>query len=222
MKELTLLIPAKHESESLPLVLDELKNYECKKLIVLDENDIDTINAIKNFDCEVLFQKNKGYGSALIEGIKKIGSDYICIFNADGSFDPKYLKEMLNECKSNSDFVFSSRYSKGGGTEDDTFLKFIGNKIFTAIGNIFFNLKIDDILYTFVMGRSKSFKSLNLKYLDFRFCVELPIFAKKLSKNYVNLGSFERKRLKGKKKVNEFKDGFLILIGMISLFFRKY
>ena len=110
MKELTLLIPAKHESESLPLVLDELKNYECKKLIVLDENDIDTINAIKNFDCEVLFQKNKGYGSALIEGIKKIGSDYICIFNADGSFDPKYLKEMLNECKSNSDFVFSGEF----------------------------------------------------------------------------------------------------------------
>ena len=72
------------------------------------------------------------------------------------------------------------------------------------------------------MGRSNSFKSLNLKYSDFRFCVELPIFANKQSKNCINLGSFERKRLKGKKKVNEFKDGFLILIGMINLFFRKY
>lgn len=222
MKDLTLLIPAKNESESLPLVLDELKDYECQKLIVLDEGDVDTINSIKNFDCEILFQKNKGYGSALIEGINKINTDYMCIFNADGSFDPKYLEQMLNQCKSSSDFVFSSRYSKGGGTEDDTFLTFIGNKIFTTIGNIFFNLKIDDILYTFVMGRSKSFKSLNLKYSDFRFCVELPIFANKQSKNYINLGSFERKRLKGKKKVNEFKDGFLILIGMISLFFKKY
>ena len=222
MKELTLLIPAKDESESLPLVLNELKNYKCKKLIVLDENDVGTINSIKNFDCDILYQKNKGYGSALIEGIHKIETEYICIFNADGSFDPIYLEQMLNECKSNSDFVFSSRYSKNGGTEDDTFLTFIGNKIFTTIGNIFFNLKIDDILYTFVMGKSKSFKSLNLKYFDFRFCVELPIFAKKKSKKYINLGSFERKRLKGKKKVNEFKDGFLILIGMINLFFRRY
>ena len=222
MNDLTLLIPAKNESESLPIVLNELKEYSCKKLVVLEENDVETINAIKNFDCEVLYQKNKGYGSALIEGINKIKTEYLCIFNADGSFDPKYLENMLNECKSNLDFVFSSRYSKGGETEDDTFLTFIGNKIFTTIGNIFFNLKIDDILYTFVMGRSKSFKSLNLKYYDFRFCVELPIFAKKQSKNYINLGSYERKRFKGKKKVNEFKDGFLILMGMISLFFKRY
>jgi len=222
MKELTLLIPAKYESESLPLVLDELKNYECKKLIVLDKSDVETVNAIKNFECEILYQKYKGYGSALIEGIDKIQTEYTCIFNADGSFDPKYLEQMLNECKTNSGFVFSSRYSKSGGTEDDTILTFIGNKIFTTIGNIFFNLNIDDILYTFVMGKSKSFKSLNLKSYDFRFCVELPIFAKKQSKNYINMGSYERKRFKGKKKVNEFKDGFLILIGMINFFFRKY
>jgi len=60
-----------------------------------------------------------------------------------------------------------------------------------------------------------------LKFFDFRFCVELPIFAKRQSMKYINMGSFERKRLKGKKKVNEFKDGFLILIGMLTLFFKK-
>ena len=221
MKNLTLLIPAKQEAESLPLVLEELKNSECKELIVLDKNDTETINSIKKFDCEILFQKNKGYGSALIEGINKIETEYTCIFNADGSHDPKYLKQMLDECKLNLDFIFASRYSKDGGTEDDTFLTFIGNKIFTAIGNIFFTLKIDDILYTFVMGKSKSFKSLNLKFFDFRFCVELPIFAKRQSMKYINIGSFERKRLKGKKKVHDFKDGFLILIGMLNLFFKK-
>ena len=80
---------------------------------------------------------------------------------------------------------------------------------------------ITDILYTFVMGKSQSFKSLNLKFFDFRFCVELPILAKRQSMKYINMGSFERKRLKGKKKVNEFKDGFLILIGMLTLFFKK-
>ena len=221
MKELTLLIPTKQEAGSLPLVLEELKNFECKKLIVLDKNDTETINSIKNFDCEILFQKNKGYGSALIEGINKIETKYTCIFNADGSFDPKYLKQMLDECKLNLDFIFSSRYSKGGGTEDDTFLTFIGNKIFTTIGNIFFKLKIDDILYTFVIGKSKSFKNLKLKFFDFRFCVELPILAKRQSMKYITMGSFERKRLKGKKKVNEFKDGFLILIAMLTFFFKK-
>ena len=221
MNNLTLLIPAKQEYGSLPLVLEELKKYECKKLVVLDRDDIETINSIASFDCEILYQNNKGYGSALIEGINKIDTDYLCIFNADGSFNPIYLKEMLQTCESNYDFIFASRYSLGGKTDDDTFLTFIGNKIFSTIGNIFFRLNIDDILFTFVLGKTNSFKSLELKNFDFRFCVELPIIAKRKFKKYLNFGSHERKRLRGIKKVNEFKDGFLILLELIKLFVKR-
>ena len=42
-------------------------------------------------------------------------------------------------------------------------------------------------------------------------------------KNY-NLGtipSYERSRIAGKKKVNEFKDGLLILYKMITMFLKK-
>ena len=60
---------------------------------------IETVSAIKQFKCEILFQNRKGYGSALIEGINKINTDYLCIFNADGSFDPKYLNQMLENVK---------------------------------------------------------------------------------------------------------------------------
>ena len=48
MDNITLVIPAKFESQSLPLVLDELKDYNYKKLIILQEDDYETINAIKN------------------------------------------------------------------------------------------------------------------------------------------------------------------------------
>jgi glycosyltransferase involved in cell wall biosynthesis len=220
MENLTLLIPAKQEAESLPLVLDELKDYNCKKIVVLANDDLETINAIKQYNCEILYQNKKGYGSALIEGINKINTDYLCIFNADGSFDPIYLEEMLNNFNNNLDFVFASRYSLKGKTDDDTFLTFIGNKIFSSIGNIFFRLGIDDILFTFVMGKTKSFQNLQLKNSDFRFCVELPIKAKRNGNKYINMGSHERKRLKGYKKVSEFKDGFLILIELLRLFLK--
>ena len=36
---------------------------------------------------------------------------------------------------------------------------------------------------------------------------------------YKCLPSYEKKRIAGKKKVNAFKDGFLILIEMLKLFF---
>ena len=221
MNNLTLLIPAKQEAGSLPLVLEELKKYDCNKLIVLSDDDLETINAIKEFDCEILYQNKKGYGSALIEGINKINTDYLCIFNADGSFDPIYLEEMLNNFNNNLDFVFASRYSLKGKTDDDTFLTFIGNKIFSLIGNIFFKLGIDDILFTYVIGKTKSFQNLQLKNFDFRFCVELPIKAKRNGNKYINMGSHERKRLKGYKKVSEFKDGFLILIELLRLFLKR-
>ena len=61
---------------------------------------------------------------------------------------------------------------------------------------------------------------LNLKFKDFRFCIELPIKAKKKRYKLVNSRSYERSRIGGKKKVNALKDGFLILTGMIKLFFK--
>ena len=51
--------------------------------------------------------------------------------------NPKYLKEMLEECK-NRDLVFTSRYDKPlGGSDDDDLVTFIGNKFFSSFGNIF-------------------------------------------------------------------------------------
>jgi hypothetical protein len=71
------------------------------------------------------------------------------------------------------------------------------------------------------MGVTKNFKELNLKSNDFRLCVEIPI--KILNKNFLidTVPSFEKKRIAGKKNVNEFKDGFLILSYLFSSFLKK-
>ena len=222
MSNLTLIIPAKKESESLPKVLDELKNFDYKKKIVLHKDDIETINSIKEYNPEIVFQNNRGYGDALIYGIENTETEYFCIFNADGSFNPNEIKGMIQNLeKNNLDLIFASRYEKNSGSDDDTYLTFIGNKIFSLIGKIFFRLNITDILYTFVLGKTNKCKDLNLKSKDFNFCVELPIKAKRSNLNLGTINSFERKRIAGKKKVNEFYDGFKILTYLIKLFFKK-
>ena len=91
---LTLIIPAKNEQESLPIVLEELKPYNYKTLVVLHKTDLLTIESIKNFNVEIIYQENRGYGDALIKGIRNCKTDLFCIFNADGSFDPKELSQM--------------------------------------------------------------------------------------------------------------------------------
>ena len=50
--------------------------------------------------------------------------------------------------------------------------------------------------------------------------MELPILAKKSKHKLISVPSHERARIAGKKKVNEFKDGFLILINMIKIYFK--
>ena len=219
VNQLTLLIPVKNEVESLGIFLDMLQQYECQRLIVIDCNDTNNYEKIlknyKNF--ETIKSSNTGYGQALIDGINKVKTKYFCIINADGSMDPKDLFEMLKLTDKYS-FIFASRYMKNGGSDDDTIVTFIGNKFFSLIGKLFFNLKISDILYTYIIGDTKLAKELNLKNTDFRICVELPIKIHKKGFKYKDFGSYELPRIGGRKKVNAFKDGFLILSEIFKLF----
>ena len=223
MERLTLVIPAKNESESLPKVLEELKTFDLKIIVVIPKNDELTKASIENFNCKIVEEQNgKGYGNALRTGIDKVETDFFCIFNADGSFNPIYLKDMIELISNeNSDFVFCSRYEKSGGSDDDTFLTYIGNKIFTFLCNILFNLNISDVLFTYVLGKTNKYKELVLTSNDFSFCIELPIKAKFNKFNLSSLPSYERSRIAGVKKVNEFKDGFLILISILKLLVNK-
>ena len=222
MSQLTLLIPAKKEAESLPIFLDELKKYNFKILIVLEESDKETVDAIKlSENIEIFYQKNSGYGSALIEGINYIKTKYFCIINADGSMNPNELDKMIKIIQNDHDIVFASRYLKDAGSEDDDFITTVGNYIFSFLGKVFFKLKINDILYTYVIGNTELIKKLDLKFKDFKICVELPIKAHKFNLKYTSTSSFERKRIAGYKKVKPFSDGLQILIGMCYLFFNK-
>jgi len=222
MKNLTLVIPAKKESESLTKVLNELKPYNLKKIIVLEKKDKKTINSIKKFKKNILFQKNQGYGDALTLGIKKVKTKYFCIFNADGSFNPNELDNMLSTLiNKKKDIIFASRYQDNASSDDDTLTTYVGNKIFSLIGKIFFGLKISDILYTYLIAKTKEVKQLNIKSKDFRFCVELPIKASRKKLKLFSVASHERARIGGKKKVNAFKDGFLIAKEMCYLFFNR-
>ena len=219
MNNITLVIPAKNEKESLPKVLDELKSYNLKILIVLEKDDKETIQSAKNYDCKIVYQDNKGYGDALITGINYVETEFFCVFNADGSFDPSELNKMFDEINAQkADFVFGTRYEKNCGSDDDTIITLIGNFIFTKIGILFFGLNITDILYTYLIGKTLKAKDLKLNSKDFKFCVELPIKAKRKGHKLVTSKAYERSRIGGKKKVNAFKDGFIILIYMIKLF----
>jgi len=222
MKNITLIIPAKYEKESLPSVLLELKKFPFNIIVILEPTDHETIDSIKNFDCTIIHQTNKGYGDALILGIKSVKTEYFCIFNADGSFNPIEISGMYSSLKDKEgDIIFGSRYEKNATSEDDTLVTKVGNFIFTKLGKILFKLPITDILYTFVLGKTKMTLDLNLQSQDFAFCVELPIKAQRKNYKIFSTPAHERARIAGKKKVNAIRDGLYILKKMIFMFLKN-
>ena len=180
MEKISLIIPCKNEVESLGAVLEEVKdNKFVDEIIVVVDSDTDnSIPITKKYNCKLIVQKNKGYGSAIVEGFKNAKNNFGCIYNADHSFDPKYFDELITLSK-NNDFIFGSRYKGSGGSDDDNIVTFIGNKIFTFITRFILGIKLSDILYTYVLCNVDKFNNLNLKNKDFKLCIELPVKVKK-------------------------------------------
>ena len=130
MSDLTLIIPAKNEQESLPKVLDELMKFNFKKNIILESSDKPTIEAIRIYDCKIIYQESKGYGDALKKGIETVETEFFCIFNADGSFNPKELDIMIKKIKNdkffilNPDTVWGKNYKKDFYRLEKTYFRY--------------------------------------------------------------------------------------------------
>ncbi len=218
--DLTILIPCKNDKINLNKVINEIKSIhrDVNILVVVEKKDDFDEKILTNFiNVSCIIQSQSGYGAALIEGINNIYTKFFIIHNADGSFEVNKIKEMYNSSK-HYDFIFCNRYSKNAGSEDDTILTFLGNKVFSNMTKYLLNIKLDDVLYTHVLCNTKYTKAFNLKQIDFTFCIELPYHVFKYKHKVKSIPTFEKKRLSGKKNVNEFKDGFLILIFILKTY----
>ncbi len=228
MKYITIVIPTKNEEDSLGILLKEIRikkvNKLIKDIIIVDGNSTDdTVKIAKSFRCKVLKQrKQAGYGDAIIRGIKQSKTKYSVVLDGDGSKNPSYIKKFYNIIESeNCDFVFGTRYGGASGSKDDTLLTHFGNRIFTNLGKFFFNIKINDILHTFFICKSKEFNKISFKHMNFGFCAELPILVSKYNIKHKQCDTIERKRIAGEIKVRSFVDGYKILLSMIQIFIRN-
>ena len=106
--------------------------------------------------------------------------------------------------------VMASRYLPGAGSEDDTLLHYIGNRLLTFFCNKFHGANFSDCLYFFFVARRSIFDSINMTSSGFEYCMELPIKIHKGDFKIAEIPSFERKRWGGKAKVNSLIDGWKI------------
>lgn len=211
----SLLIPTKNEEGCIGKVLMEVPRKLVDEIVVIDgqstDNTLGEAKKILKRQDKVIEQKEFGYGAAFLEGIKFTTGDLIIMMDADGSHNPKDIKKIIDKFREGFEFVMASRYAKGGKSNDDTLLRFVGNKLFTWMTNLVHGTSVTDSLFLFTAISKKNFNRLSLKSTGFEFCTEIIVKAHKRGLKFAEVPVIERKRYAGKSKVNSFVHGFKIL-----------
>lgn len=214
--KVSLVIPTKNESGAIGRVLKEAPRSIVSEIIVIDGHSTDNtaqeakVELRKRKDKFVL-QKKKGFGSALLQAFKVAKGDVIVIMNGDGSHNPKDIPLLLEKIKEGYEYVMASRYAKGGRSDDDTLIRFIGNRILTWLTNLLHGSNVSDSLHFFTAISSRGLKKLHLTSPGFEFCIEILIRAHRAGLKFAEVPVVERARFAGKSKVNIFWAGLKIL-----------
>ena len=148
---LSIVIPARNESDNLKDILNYFSNVSLKEdfevLLINDFSEDNTLVNAKN-----LFQQNKRFKiydnkkrfrGAINLGIDKSDGDKIAIMMADLSDDIKDLikyNELID--KKNVDAILGSRFLKGSIVKDYPIRKLILNRIFNFFVGLFFGINI--------------------------------------------------------------------------------
>ncbi len=146
-----------NEEENVLVTLNEvkkvLKNFESYQIIAVDDGSSDeTLTLLEEFaseNSELIVLKhpiNRGMGRALRTGFEKAEGDVIITLDADLSYEPGYIKDLVKELYENHvDIVIGSQYMEGGETEDIPFIRLFISRMANKIVGYALNKNISTV-----------------------------------------------------------------------------
>jgi glycosyltransferase involved in cell wall biosynthesis len=209
-KRISLIIPTLNEERNLPIILRKIPKYVDEAIVVDGYSEDKTVKIARQYGCKVYYDKI-GKGSALILGAKKSTGDFIVMMDADCSNRIPELKSLIAGLNSGHDICMGSRFMRGGGSEDITTTRRLGNKFFVSLVNLFFGGRYTDLCYGYRSFDRKAFDKLELKSKGFSIETEMSIKAAKMRMRVLEVPSFEKKRAYGESNLRTYSDGWKIM-----------
>jgi len=221
--DLSVVIPCLNESETIGICIKKVKNQIQKlnikaEIIVSDNGSNDGSQDIaKNLGAVVSSCEVKGYGSAVINGIKNSSGKYILIADADNSYDFNDLSKFYNKIEEGYDLVQGCRLPSGGGIIQKGAMplshRLIGNPLFTKLTKLFFGIKFNDVYCGMKIIRNSFFKNANFFSNGMVFCLEILIKSKILDAKTeeIPIVLYKDGRIKSKSHLKTVKDGLKTL-----------
>lgn len=144
----TVVIPVLNEARNLELVIPELPPVH--EIVVVDgRSSDDTVATARRLapEATIITQSRKGKGNALCAGFEAATGDIIVMFDADYSADPAEIARFVQALKDGADFAKGSRNAPGGGSEDITAIRSLGNKGLNVLSNLLIRSRYSDLCY---------------------------------------------------------------------------
>lgn len=208
-------IPALNEEKNIEHVLCRLRNIGYSNILVIDGQSKDgTLKVASKNGAKIVLQDGRGKGQAIRQVLSNAYFDFevLVLMDADGSMSPEEVPRYVNALLYGADVVKGSRFVAGGGSEDITLMRKIGNAFLTSSVNLLWSAECTDLCYGFAAFNRKAIRKLApiLESNNFEIEAEIFIKAKKLGLRVVEVPSFENKRRNGKSNLNTLKDGLKI------------
>jgi glycosyltransferase involved in cell wall biosynthesis len=214
--KISIIIPTLNEEKNLPIVLEDVKSEMKKRkhryeIIVVDGYSKDaTVKIAKKHGCKIIYE-NIGKGHALRLGLAEAKGDVIVMMDADCSHRGLELGLLIEAINSGYDICMGSRFIQGGGSDDITLFRRIGNKFFVFLVNRLWKTNYSDLCYGYRSFSRKAVNMMNLTQNGFGIETEISIQAAKNKLNILEIPSYEKSREFGKGNLRTFNDGWKIL-----------
>ncbi len=219
-KNISLVVPTLNEALNIKEVFSNIPEF-VDEVIVVDGNSTDgTRDEILRIrkDAKIIMEKPRGKGSAIRTGFENATGDLIIMMDADGSHDPKEIPRLLEPVLDGYEASKGSRLLPGGGSDDFTPFRRLGNNIFVAMVNIMYGAHYTDLCYGYRAFKREALEKLNCISNGFEIETEQSVLMRKKSVKVKEVPSFEARRRYGNSNLNSIRDGCRIL----NVIFKNY
>jgi glycosyltransferase involved in cell wall biosynthesis len=212
MPSVSVVVPAKNEERNLEHVFSTIPKW-VDEVVLVDGHSVDDTVAVArklNPAIRIVHQTGRGKGDALMAGFAAAKGEIIVMMDADGSTDGNEIPRFVAALTTGADFAKGSRFASGGGSDDITFSRHLGNKILSGLVNLLFGTRYTDLCYGYNAFWAKHLPKLDLNCDGFEIETVMNVRAAKVGLLIQEIPSHEHSRLHGVSNLNVVRDGIRI------------
>ncbi|MDQ1509628.1 MAG: hypothetical protein QOG50_1472 [Actinomycetota bacterium] len=182
--ELTVVLPCLNEAETVATCVGKAKRWLHDagvdgEVVVADNGSTDGSGELAEAaGARVVNVRRKGYGNALISGIRAARGTYVIMADADDSYDLENLGPFLAQLRQGDDLVMGNRFRGGIARGAMPWLhRLVGNPVLSGIGRLFFHTSVRDFHCGMRGFRKDAILGLGLRSGGMEFASEMVVKA---------------------------------------------